>query len=60
MLLVRLLVFMTLAGIGASLLAWLFTRNPKYLRWARQTFKFSVILAGLFAIFFVLERVILR
>ncbi len=60
MILVRLLIFVVLAGIGGSLLAWLITGKRHYLRYAQQTLRFAIILAALFVAFFVLERVVLR
>lgn len=60
MLLVRLLVFLVLAGIGLNLLAYFLTRQQKYWRYANSIMRFAVILAALFLTFFVLERVILR
>ncbi len=38
---------------------YLFTRNRRYLEFARQTIRFSILLLLVFALLFVLERYVL-
>lgn len=56
---VRLLLFLTLVAVGVAGLLYLFTRNRRYLKFARQLLMFTFIFLVIFAILFVLERLIL-
>ncbi len=38
---------------------YLFTRNRRYLKFARQTVRFAALLVGVFVLLFVLERYVL-
>ena len=56
---VRLLLFLTLVAVGVAGLLYLFTRNRRYLKFARQLLMFTFIFIVIFAVLFVLERFIL-
>ena len=56
---VRLLIFLTLVAVGVAGLLYLFTRNRRYLKFARQLLMFTFIFIVIFAVLFVLERFIL-
>lgn len=56
---VRFLIFLTLVSVGVAGLLFLFTRNPRYLKFARQLLFFTVVFLLIFAILYVLERFIL-
>ena len=56
---VRLLIFLTLVAVGVAGLLYLFTRNRRYLKFARQLLMFTFIFLVIFAVLFVLERFIL-
>ncbi len=60
MIALRLLLVLALIGIAGLVLAWLFTRDKKYLRYASRIVRFIVVLAVVVALVFVAERVILR
>jgi hypothetical protein len=52
----RIVVFVVVLVIGASLAAFLFTRDRRFLRFAWQTFKYAVLFAGVVLILLALER----
>lgn len=54
----RLVVFLVLGTIGASIVTYLVTRNRAYLRFAWQVFKYSVILVLIVFFFLALERLV--
>lgn len=60
MIALRLLLVLALIGIAGLVLAWLFTRDKKYLRYAGRIVRFIIVLAVVLALVFVVERVILR
>ena len=60
MIALRLLLVLALIGIAGLALAWLFTRDKKYLRYAGRIVRFIIVLAVVLALVFVVERVILR
>lgn len=60
MIVLRLIIVAVLIAIGALALAWLFTRDAKYLGYMRRVLRFAVITGLISAIFYVVERVILR
>lgn len=60
MIALRLLLVLALIGIAGLTLAWLFTRDKKYLRYAGRIVRFIIVLAVVLALVFVAERVILR
>lgn len=59
MVLVRLLAFLLLIGIGLCLVLYLFTRDRRYLEWGWQILRFGVVFSAIFAALYVLERIIL-
>jgi hypothetical protein len=60
MIVVRLLVVAFGIGLVALLLAWLFTGQRKYLGYAGRLFQFALVVAVIAALFFVVERMVLR
>ena len=60
MILVRLLLFLSLAAIGAALLMWLIKRDRRYLRFIVQVIKFTIILLVIVMAFLFFERLNVR
>jgi hypothetical protein len=60
MIFVRLLLVALLVTVIALGLAWLFTGNRKYLRTLGRVLRFSIVVGFVAALFFVVERVVLR
>ena len=58
MLLVRLLLFLALAGIAVAGLLYLYTRDRRYLRFVGQVIKFTLILLVIVFLFFAFERLV--
>jgi hypothetical protein len=58
LILVRLLLFMALAAIGAAVLLWLVKRDPRYLRFIGLTLKFTVLLLLAILLWFAAERLL--
>ena len=56
MIIVRLLLFLSLAAIGVALLLYLFTRDRRYLTFIVQVLKFSLIVLAAVLVFFAAER----
>jgi hypothetical protein len=56
LLVLRIVLFVVVLVIGASLAAFLFTRDRRFLRFAWQTFKYAVLFAGVVLILLALER----
>ena len=52
----RIVAFVVVLLIGASLAAFLFTRERKFLRFAWQSFKYAVLFAGVVLVLLALER----
>ncbi|MDX9700528.1 MAG: hypothetical protein RBT55_13210 [Rhodocyclaceae bacterium] len=59
MLIVRLFALLALIGIGGSLLAWLFTGNPRYRQLAWTFFRAAVVILFVFLALFAIERVLI-
>jgi hypothetical protein len=59
MLVLRLFLLLMLITVGIAVLAYLFTRNRKYLRFTWQIVRFSVVFLAVFAVLFILERLVL-
>jgi hypothetical protein len=55
---IRLLGFLAIATIGASLLAFLLTRNRRWLRFALQVLRLSVVTGIVLVLLYVLERLL--
>ena len=58
MFLVRLLLYVALAVIGASALLYLFTRDRKYLKFIGLVIRFTIILGVIVFLFFAFERIV--
>ena len=58
MVLVRLLLFLSLAAIGVALLLWLFTRDRGYLRFIGLTLKFTLLVLLAVLLWFAAERLL--
>jgi hypothetical protein len=58
LILVRLLLFMALAAIGAAVLLWLVKRDRRYLRFIGLTLKFTVLLLLAILLWFAAERLL--
>lgn len=56
MIVIRLLGFLALITIGASVLAWVITRNRRWLRFAVQVLKLAVVAGIVLVLLYVLER----
>jgi hypothetical protein len=58
LILVRLLLFLSLAAIGAALLMWLIKRDRRYLRFIGLTLKFTVLVLLATLLWFAAERLL--
>lgn len=58
MVIVRLLLFLSLATIGGALLLYLFKRDRRYLAFVVKILKFSLIILAAVLLFFAAERVL--
>ena len=58
MLLVRLLLYLSLAAIGSSGLLYLYSRNRRYLIFIGQVIKFTIVLGIVILLYFAFERVV--
>ena len=58
MFLVRLLLYLSLAAIGASALLYLFSRDRKYLKFIGLVIRFTIILGVIVFLFFAFERIV--
>ncbi len=58
MILVRLLLFLALAGIGVSGLLYLYTKDRKYLKFIGKVIRFTIILGVVVFVFFAFERIV--
>ena len=58
MILVRLLLFLALAAVGAALLMWLIKRDRRYLRFIALTLKFTVLVLLAILLWFAAERLL--
>ena len=55
---IRLLGFLAIATIGASFLAFVLTRNRRWLRFGMQVLRLSVVTGIVLVLLYVLERVL--
>jgi len=53
---IRILGVLTLITIGASVLAWVITRNRRWLRFAVQVLKLAVVTGIVLVLLYILER----
>ncbi len=60
MIVVRLMIVALLIAVAALGLAWLFTRNRKYLVILGRVLRFAIVFGFIAALLFVVERVVLR
>jgi hypothetical protein len=58
MVIVRLLLFLSLATIAGALLLYLFTRNRRYLQFIWQVAKFTLVVLVAVLLFFAAERLL--
>jgi hypothetical protein len=58
LILVRLLLFLALAAVGAALLMWLIKRDRRYLRFIALTLKFTVLVLLAMLLWFAAERLL--
>ena len=59
MFLLRVVVFLLLITIGASLVTYLLTRNRRYLTFAWQVLKYGMVMAIIVLTFMLFERLVL-
>ena len=59
MLVLRIVGFLLLITIGASLVTYLLTRNRRYLTFAWQVLKYGIVVAIIVLAFLLLERAVL-
>jgi hypothetical protein len=59
MILLRTVGFLVLLTTGGLLLAYLLTRDRRYLAWAGRVVRFAIVVAAIFMALYVLERLIL-
>lgn len=59
MIVLRLILVLALTGVAGLVLAWLFTKDRKYLRIAGRILRFVFVLAIVVALIFVAERLVL-
>ncbi|THF61890.1 hypothetical protein E6C76_19730 [Pseudothauera nasutitermitis] len=57
MVIVRILILFAAVGIGASLLAWLLTGNPRYRQWAWNFTRGTLLAVLLVLVLFAFERI---
>jgi len=58
MLVLRIVGFLVLISIGGSLATYLLTRNRRYITFAWQLFKYSIVMVMIVLAFLVLERLV--
>jgi len=60
MIVVRLLIVALIISVVALGLAWLFTGNRKYLGYIGRVLRFALVVGLITALFYVVERMVLR
>jgi hypothetical protein len=60
MIVIRLIIVALLIAVAALGLAWLFTRNPKYLGYIGRVLRFALMVGVVAALLYLVERVVLR
>lgn len=60
MIVIRLIIVALLIAVAALGLAWLFTRNPKYLGYIGRVLRFALMVGVVAALLYVVERAVLR
>lgn len=59
MIVARLIAVLVLITIGAAVVLYVFTRNRRYLEFAWRVLQFAVVLAVVFMVLYLLERLVL-
>ena len=59
MVILRLILVLALASFGGLVLAWVFTRDRRYLNWASRGLLFLFIFVLIAAVLFIIERLVL-
>jgi hypothetical protein len=59
MVILRLVLVLTLVVLGALVLAWIFTRDRRYLNWASRGLRFIFVFLVLASLFYIIERLVL-
>ncbi|MGO9444439.1 MAG: hypothetical protein ACLPXB_06615 [Thiobacillaceae bacterium] len=59
MVILRLVLVLTLVVLGALVLAWIFTRDRRYLNWASRALRFIFVFLVLASLFYIIERLVL-
>ncbi|KAB2319974.1 hypothetical protein F8A86_08140 [Betaproteobacteria bacterium SCN1] len=60
MIVLRLLIVAVLVAVAALALAWIITGNRAYLRHIGRVLRFTLVVGAVAALFFVVERLVLR
>ncbi|MDP2267146.1 MAG: hypothetical protein Q8J70_11390 [Thiobacillus sp.] len=60
MIAIRLMIVALLIAVVALGLAWLFTGNRKYFKYIGRVLRFAIVVGFVAALFYVVERVVLR
>jgi hypothetical protein len=55
----RILLLLAILAAGISFLAYVFTKNPAYIRYARNIIKVTLAFAALIAVIYLAERLLL-
>ena len=58
MILVRLLLFLSVAAIAVAAVMYLFSKDRRYLRFIWQVVKFTIVILAVVLIFFAFERLV--
>jgi hypothetical protein len=59
MVILRLVLVLTLASLAGMVLAWVFTKDRRYLNWAVRGLRFLFVFLVLAALFYIIERLVL-
>ncbi len=59
MVVLRLLLVLTLGVVGSLVLAWVFTRDRRYLDWAMRGLRFLFVFVLIAAMLYIIERLVL-
>lgn len=59
MLLLRIVGYLVLVAMGVAIVTFLFTKDPRWLRFAWQVFKYGLVFAAAVFVLLALERVVL-
>ena len=58
MILVRLLLFLSLAAIAVAAVMYLFSKDRRYLRFIWQVVKFTIVILAVVLVFYAFERLV--